>query len=327
MNQVNSKFLSYSPQLDGLRAICILFTVFNHIEGVPHYINGKVGVYVFFPLSGFLITTILLDGAAFKSYLIKRFFRIAPLYYMAFLVTICAAYLGAMVGVGAEKIAQVEHILIPSLLFSRELVGSEAPTLFGQAWTIGIEEKFYLLFPLLVLFVQRNQIVLLIFCLFLCSFFIFVNDFDFMRPSGYAAISFGVICAILYRRYAFFFPTYFSIFSLFATYVVNTFFNGSILLVSLASTFFIVSVYAEKSIYSDILSHRILVYLGKLTYSIYLFHVLVFFVVKYLLASFGITYFLIVFLFGYLLCVISCGFIYKYVESPLIRYGKSLAQR
>lgn len=45
--------IQYSPALDGLRALCIIFTLFNHIEGSPWFINWSVGVDVFFALSGF----------------------------------------------------------------------------------------------------------------------------------------------------------------------------------------------------------------------------------------------------------------------------------
>ncbi len=52
--------MKYAPELDGLRAICVLFTLLNHIGPHPAVLNGTVGVDVFFALSGFLITTLLI---------------------------------------------------------------------------------------------------------------------------------------------------------------------------------------------------------------------------------------------------------------------------
>jgi peptidoglycan/LPS O-acetylase OafA/YrhL len=80
-----------------LRAVCIIFTIFNHIEGVPSWINGGVGVDIFFVLSGFLITGILINGGGgdgfIRSFYIRRFFRIAPIYYLSFFLTAVAALL------------------------------------------------------------------------------------------------------------------------------------------------------------------------------------------------------------------------------------------
>jgi peptidoglycan/LPS O-acetylase OafA/YrhL len=135
--------VTYTPALDGLRAVCILFTVLNHIHGTPGWINGSVGVDIFFALSGFLITMIIADNRAsdLPAYLIRRAFRIAPVYYLALATTAALALLAAHVLHDPSRAEQLPEILLPSLLFSRELANS--PTLFGQAWTVGIEEKFW----------------------------------------------------------------------------------------------------------------------------------------------------------------------------------------
>jgi len=74
----------YYDALDGLRTICIIFTVIDHTAGNPG-INGTVGVDVFFALSGYLITTLLLrerdktGQVCLPCFYIRRFFRIVPL--------------------------------------------------------------------------------------------------------------------------------------------------------------------------------------------------------------------------------------------------------
>ena len=327
---LNNQSLRYSPQLDGLRAFCIIFTLFNHIEGAPSYILGPVGVYVFFPLSGFLITNILLDGGSYKSYYIKRFFRIAPLYYLALSLTAIATYVTYLLNIAPDKVSQLGEIFIPSLLFSRELVNSvSAPTLFGQAWTIGVEEKFYLIFPLFIIVARRSSLNLLyltaVFCLI---FHVIVIYTEPQWVGGYLGIGYGVLAAVLYRLYGFSLDVKISLALVILAYVINMRFRPAdgMLLISITASFFIVSLYAsEDSKVSRFLRMKIFVYLGRLTYSIYLFHVLILYAVKLVLQKLGAGHFILVFIFGYALCVLSCHFVYRYIEHPLIIKGKAMA--
>ncbi len=50
----------YRAELDGIRALCVIFMIFNHVPARPWWINGTIGVDVFFALSGWLITTLLI---------------------------------------------------------------------------------------------------------------------------------------------------------------------------------------------------------------------------------------------------------------------------
>ncbi|WP_128755630.1 hypothetical protein [Metarhizobium album] len=74
---MNAAHAGYKPELDGIRALCILFTMANHIPGTPWAINGSVGVDIFFALSGWLITWLLIHdttvgkAAKLSSYYIR----------------------------------------------------------------------------------------------------------------------------------------------------------------------------------------------------------------------------------------------------------------
>lgn len=315
--------LSYSPQLDGLRAFCIIFTLLNHVGQVPFFIKGSIGVYIFFPLSGFLITNILMSGTDFKSYYIKRFFRIVPLYYIALSVTLILAYFGSVLNFGDDKTSQINEMLIPSILFSRELVFAHpAPTLFGQAWTIGIEEKFYLIFPFFILLTRRKILNLLYSCILLFSIFFLLGDLiKILNPNGYIAILFGVIQAIFLKK-KIILPPLFSFLLVIISYLIIIFYESSILLISLSSSFLIVSLYTNnESILSKFLRLGYLPYLGKLTYSIYLFHVVIFYPIKVFATNYSVNNWIIIFLIGYSFCIFICLYIYKYIEKPLIDRG------
>lgn len=134
------------PALDGVRAVAALLVVFFH-SGGPDFLQGWLGVQVFFVLSGFLITTLLLreqgrsgriDLAAFYR---RRAFRILPVYFVVLLVT--AAGL-AVAGQFASNPLGRDFGLY--LVFFTEFGHGGA---FGQAWSLGVEQKFYLLWPLL----------------------------------------------------------------------------------------------------------------------------------------------------------------------------------
>lgn len=320
--------LHYCRALDGLRAVCILFTIFNHVPGAPLLINGTIGVDIFFALSGFLITFILLDTnrAELQGYYIRRIFRIVPLYYLAFFATVSAAIAGDYFSIGESRLWQLKEIWLESLLFSREL-NETAPTLFGHAWTIGIEEKFYLLYPLLIIFVTKKETLLFILFIIL-SCLIYLNFHPFI-VRGYGGIIFGCASCIWYGRRRKIIPSNISFVLLIAAYFVIYFLECDYenLLISFTAAIFIASLYSQDSKIKAILSTKPLVHLGKLTYSIYLFHVLTFFIVGYALDLISKESWVIHFLLGYLVTYIVCVPIYWLIEKPLIDYGRRIVTR
>ncbi|MEP7247992.1 MAG: FUN14 domain-containing protein [Gammaproteobacteria bacterium] len=145
------------PALDGVRAIAILL-VFTAHPAYQHFwpaLHGPNGVSIFFVLSGFLITTLALREEArngvldLRAFFIRRVCRIYPLY-AAVLLLYCVLMLGAGFE-ASRKTRFIEELPYYSLglpehgLFLRQVV---AP--FDGAWSLGIEEKFYVLWPLLL---------------------------------------------------------------------------------------------------------------------------------------------------------------------------------
>jgi peptidoglycan/LPS O-acetylase OafA/YrhL len=163
---------AYIPELDGLRAVAILLVVIFHCRtiaqagagaGEDAYIRfaeaGWVGVDLFFVLSGFLITGILIDtvGRAgyFRSFYIRRVLRIFPLYYSAL-----AAYAVGYHVLGIDRLApastgaEVAHwFYVQNWL---PLFGVEWTRPLAHFWSLGVEEQFYLCWPALVLVSARR---------------------------------------------------------------------------------------------------------------------------------------------------------------------------
>ena len=133
----------------------------------------------------------------------------------------------------------------------------------------------------------------------------------------------------MYRKFSVSLPTTVSLclimFAYWCTFVVSLKYEN--LIVSFAASLLIVSLYSRQSWTRQILSSRLAVYLGKLTYSVYLFHVLIFFAVGQVLGHLNFGHWSFHVLIGYLVSVVACSAIYKIVERPLIIYGRNMATK
>jgi len=153
--------LRFRPDIEGLRAVAILLVVAAH-AGVPWLAGGFIGVDVFFVLSGYLITRLLADeltrtgSLQFARFYARRFRRLLP----ALLLMLCVtAVLGAQLAPVSQQGWQADAAAAAALwgsnllfAFSRlDYFGSDASgNLFLHTWSLGVEEQFYLAWPLLL---------------------------------------------------------------------------------------------------------------------------------------------------------------------------------
>jgi peptidoglycan/LPS O-acetylase OafA/YrhL len=146
-------------QLDGLRAIAVLLVLYAHLFSTSDSYWGHIGVRLFFVLSGFLITRLLLDARsaaefeappALGAFYTRRALRIFPPYF---------AMLGFvwLVNIEQSKTVLVWHALYVSN-FWYALQDDWNPWVLCHTWTLAIEEQFYLLWPLVVLLAPRQWI-------------------------------------------------------------------------------------------------------------------------------------------------------------------------
>ena len=146
----------YFSELDGVRAVSVLLVFTTHLDVLFwEELHGSTGVTFFFVLSGYLITTLSLreESSAGRlglgSFYTRRVFRIYPVY-LVVLVTYCVLILG--LGMASDRRESFLHSLPYYLAFLPEQAllgwnGQEPP--FSGAWSLGIEEKFYFVWPLL----------------------------------------------------------------------------------------------------------------------------------------------------------------------------------
>lgn len=138
--------------LDGVRAVAIAFVVVGHVLGIIQHLDSSRfrladGVSIFFVLSGFLITSLLLrerdtfGTVRLKQFYMRRVRRIFPVFYVF------------LVAMGLLKLAKVIHFETDDWLSSVAFVNNYATTRswwLGHLWSLSIEEQFYLLWPLVI---------------------------------------------------------------------------------------------------------------------------------------------------------------------------------
>jgi len=148
------------PQLDGVRGVAIAAVLLAHYTPVTRYGEfGVMGVQLFFVLSGFLITGILLrgrDGAdrlggskpfALRQFYGRRFLRIFPAYY----ATLCVC---VVFGIGTARTAFLWHASYTTNFYCAIINPNEA--VLNHFWSLAVEEQFYLLWPWAVIFAPRR---------------------------------------------------------------------------------------------------------------------------------------------------------------------------
>ena len=171
---------SLIPALDGVRGTALLLIVLTHCCGLPF---GWVGVDLFFVLSGFLITRILIkrydQADYFKNFYKNRALRILPLYFL-----IITLYFGS------EYIIYDKNAVSPLLFYTFLQNWKFAKADYAQTtalqhtWTVCIEEQFYLIYPFVVYFFRKKLphvlttiIVLVLFWRFCCVIFAFDDPY------------------------------------------------------------------------------------------------------------------------------------------------------
>jgi peptidoglycan/LPS O-acetylase OafA/YrhL len=137
------------PALDGIRAAAAILVMFGH-AGVPGFEGGGLGVEAFFTLSGFLITSLLVeelietDRIRLRRFWLRRFVRLYP---AMLVMTIAVAGLLTWMPPGTRT--GIQTTLLYYSNWQRALVGDVGA--LGHTWSLGIEEQFYLVWPLVLI--------------------------------------------------------------------------------------------------------------------------------------------------------------------------------
>ena len=342
----------WRSDITGLRALAVIPVLLFH--AFPEYLpGGFYGVDIFFVISGFLISGIIfrgLDSNKF-SFLIFYFNRIKRILPNLILVLIFVFCMGTKYMTALELQELSKHILAGSLFFQNFQLIENAGEYFSDSsarqpllhlWSLAIEEQFYILFPLvaylLYRFKQYNWIPLFVVVLTICSFFstTLIKDsaFNFYFPvSRFWEIGFGILTCIVMRKKLFdsqrLSKRVKDILSVICfTAILLCYFildksvkhPGVYTLVPVISTCILIFIGDQGVINSKLLSSRLFIFIGLISYSLYLWHwpFLAFLhVCSPESGAIGI-------IFALSLSFIVSVFVYYFVENPARRLKPSL---
>lgn len=329
--------MNYRPEIDGLRAIAVIPVVLFHYAGLS-FSGGFVGVDIFFVISGYLITKIIYEGALSDSFRLSNFYlkRIKRIFPALLVVTTVTYLVSSLVyppdlhKVVGQYVFSTMSSLTNVLLFVKGTdyfgLHSGANPLY-HSWSLSVEEQFYLLFPLIFLTTYRwgaHWLSYFLVAAFLTSFTLTMVGSVFFPLANYFMLSSrawellaGSLCAVYVVKYGYFnfkFLTTGGLVLIVFSFVLideTTVFPGLMTIAPvLGAVIFILNV-DSNSYSSRLLSSKYFVYLGLLSYSIYLWHLPLFVYMNYLfnLENSDFLFYSVI-----LLALSYCS--YKFVELP-----------
>ncbi len=295
----------YMPQLDTLRAFAVFCVLISHWMPEHHRIRilpyGYLGVTLFFVLSGFLISQILLRSRdiaeeknqnkfhSVKQFYIRRTLRIFPIYY----ITLAVMYI--------FNISGVRDIILWFVFYASNIYFFSIHSYAGYLshfWTLAVEEQFYIIWPFVMLFIPRKYLlraitgIILLGPLFRTTMYIiniqnpgFYSFAEALTPSNIDCFGVGAMLAYFtvnnirinrarigsIKIFIFFYILIFTCLIFFSAGLVRIFFlNFNV------SVLFLLLIYKASRGFTGFLKiifeNKILMYLGKISYGMYLFH-------------------------------------------------------
>ena len=298
----------------------MLVLFFHNFYFIPYSQFGWIGVDLFFVLSGFLITEILLrtreEKKFLKKFYIRRILRIFPLYYLSlFLFFMIAPYFSAL---KSQYSFYYDHQAMMWLYLQNWLFIFHAHPannmLFQHFWSLAIEEQFYLIWPFVILICKNQKKLIWVIYISLASCILFrifswayySNNniiFYLQNWTRIDGICVGSLIAVwkfnrqhLENKILKFSGVLISI-HLLAIIIVRTILKHTpqyyfFIFTSVSAAFGIILVYALKDripFIKSLLSSRPLCYLGKISYGLYIFHYPVLQLVRFYLPDIKIT--------------------------------------
>jgi peptidoglycan/LPS O-acetylase OafA/YrhL len=296
--------MKYIKQFDSLRAIAVILVIISHWFSKDHILNslpnGKIGVDIFFVLSGFLITMILLESRnksetspILKSTLVKFFYirrtlRIFPVYYLTLFILII--FLKGMIDTNIQE--GFKYFVTYTTNFYYFGL-KEFPGTLSHLWTLAVEEQFYLVWPWIILYFSKkyllHAIILFIVIGVLSQYLLSNLKMSTLLPfTCFDSFGLGALLSWQITFKPAFLKKFYFIVSLTGIVGVALFFLGvtkNIWILPVRTTISIVALWiityifvyseSEKMKFKFVLNNSIFIFIGKISYGIYLFHTII----------------------------------------------------
>lgn len=294
----------YRPEIDGLRAIAVLSVVFYH-AGFSIFPGGFSGVDVFFVISGFLLTMIIVDEKSSNNYSLLNFYnrrvrRLLPVLYVILIFCIVAG----ITFLKPKDFTLFANSIIPAVGIFSNVFFSDNINYFSPSaettplihiWSLSLEEQFYLIFPLIIsgcfLLKKYTRIALAIIVLQLMFMSYMIMHFAhsqnltnwafFMMPSRAWELLLGAFSALIYpylkdtprwvRTPLSTLGLTLILYFIFFANDDNPWPNDTTLIPTIG-TFLFICFADSKSLVGKLISKKQIVYIGLISYSLYLWH-------------------------------------------------------
>lgn len=335
--------MKYRPEIDGLRSVAVIPVILFH-AGFNAFKGGFVGVDIFFVISGYLITSIILEDIDNKKFSIGSFYerrarRILPALYTV--IIICIPF--SVLWMTPERLYAFSKSVIAVLFFVSniqfyresgyfDLNSEEKPLL--HTWSLAVEEQYYIFFPILmVIFWRWGWRSAAMVVATLCGFSLLFSEFAwryapsanfFLLPSRAWELLSGSLCAFLQYRRIDLKSAWLSVIGfLMIAYSVFVFdektpFPSFYTIVPVLGTSLIIVCCTTHDIVGKILSSAPLVGIGLISYSAYLWHQPLFSFAR--IQSDGATDKLLMILLSIFAFVLAF-FTWKFIETPFRSRG------
>ncbi len=352
----------YKPQIDGLRALAVIPVILFH-AGLEAFEGGFVGVDIFFVISGYLITKLILEDIYNKKFNLNNFYlrrarRLLPALFVVILITIPFS----IILMSSNQLIYYSKQIFSVIFFISNLFFWQNSGYFDpesdlqpllHTWSLAVEEQFYIFFPILLILIVkyfRKKLIFILITIALLSLFLsqiggnfkinnlsssfpfLVLPFDFFWQAGSANfyLPFGRVWELLLGSLIAFFirkknikekkiNNFFSIAGFFLIIISIFFYSKDIqypsvfTLLPCLGTALIIIYTDKKTLLFKILTYRPIVFLGLVSYSLYLWHQPVFSFSKIYLGT-ELHVFVIFFLL--IVSFILSLFSWRYIEQP-----------
>jgi peptidoglycan/LPS O-acetylase OafA/YrhL len=357
----------YFPNLNGLRFIAASLVIIHHIEQMKHLkqmenyytsipfigVIGKLGVVLFFVLSGFLITYLLLEeqklnnAISVKKFYMRRVLRIWPLYFLIIILALLVMpniELFTLKGFEKDDVYSYLYVKIALFVFFLPNLVSVVGNIpyASHTWSIGTEEQYYLIWPLLFKYIKLNKLVLLISIIiaylliggFLNSQYsdflpfkkiirAFWNSFTIscMAIGGFFAVLLfnkSKLLVLLKNVYLFYFILIATMLFL-AKGVCIPYFHNEFYAVLFG---IIILNFASNEKIKINLENKYLIYLGNISYGLYMFHPIGIMIGIIIASTIQIGSNWVIYPLTFLITILLSMVSYKYFESYFLKFKK-----
>lgn len=299
-SQVNS-LVGYRPEIDGLRAIAVLAVILCHAQ-IALFAGGFVGVDIFFVISGFVVTSSILKDQQAKTFTLLGFYagrlkRLAPSLYFVLGITLGFGYLFCFPEDCYDILKNIGFVaLFYSNIYLSKQTGYFDPAADKQpllhTWSLSVEEQFYLIFPLLLVALFKKNLrtkigvfSILFFASLAYSHFSVIQSahesYYYLHTRAFEFLA-GALLTICFKHKQKHLQwaiqeTMFFVGLLVILYSITAFNSGTPMpgiyaLVPCIGTMLVIAGGAKAKLSELLLSNRVSLYVGKLSYVLYLWH-------------------------------------------------------